>query len=393
MKNLNAYKIQKRKDGRWTIKVCHRGQVYQIYGRTQQEVRRKLADRLKLIQEAKAYQLDNLSLSSTHLKDWAKCCLETYSKSYVSGNTYASYLCIMNNHLLSLGDKRLGEITNIMIQKHLMSLTKKGSDEPLSPKMLLNIRNFLSLIFNYAIQNRILLRNPVEGVQLPKGTVRKPRALTVEEQIALIKAVRQYKHPIMFSAILTLYTGLRKGEVLGLQWKDVDFAKKRLTIDKQLSRHYNISENGKSKSILETTAPKTETSVRYVYLIDELLDELKEYKETMLQWKIKKGYTHLESDFLFCSSKNTAIEPRRFYDHYTKVLKIANIENATFHTLRHTYTTRCLENGIDIVTVSKMLGHANTRLTADTYSHLLAEHQAAETQKIKGTYISPDETK
>lgn len=390
MKALNSYKIQHRKDGRYAVKVGNRGTVIQLYAKTKQQLKEKLADVLKQIEEARLYELENQTRSTTRLKDWARCCLENYSKPHVTGNTYASYLNILHHHLGELGEKPIGGISCIMIQQHLLGLKKVKSDEPLSPKMLLNIRNFLSMVFRLAIQNRILLRNPVDGVILPKGAVRKPRALTRDEQATLIRVVRKSKRLLMFAVVLALYTGMRKGEILGLQWRDVDLDAKRISVNKQLTRHYDITEPGDRRSVLDLTATKTESSVRFVYLFDELADEFMAYKEKMMQWKIENGFEHSENDFVFCNHLNTAIEPRRFYQYYKELLNEAGIENANFHTLRHTFTTRCLESGIDIVTISKMLGHTTTRLTADTYSHLLDEYKATETEKIRKAYVPID---
>ncbi len=195
------------------------------------------------------------------------------------GNTYASYICILENYILPLGNKKLNEITNIMIQQHLISLTKKNGKDKLSSKMLQNIRNFLSLVFRYAIQNDMLLRNPVKGIHIPQEYVREPRSLTLEEQNALILAARQHLKPIMFSVILALYTGLRKGELLGLQWQDIDFREKRIAVTKQLVRQTNLKDDTRSKTSLQLVEPKTKDSIRFVFLIDDLAKDLLEYKE------------------------------------------------------------------------------------------------------------------
>ena len=381
MKNPSQYHIQKRKDGRYVVTVMFKGKRETIYGRTKKETLEKLTKAVKEIQYAKIHNLQNFSAATTTLSDWATECVETYSKEYVRGSTYYSYKNIIKSHLGDLGNKRLADVTNLMIQSHLLSLRNLTTGEKLSPKMLINVRNFISLVFNYAIQNRILNYNPVQGVKLPKQVKRPTPALTIEQQKRLETAARASDRAIMFAVILDLYTGLRKGELLGLQWKDIDFEKGCLSVTKQLTRHHS-KDDASHPSVLDIAPPKTEASIRKVYMIDALKLELFAYKDKMIAWKEKHDFQHSEDDFLFTSSKNTAIEPRRFYQYYKELLDVAGIEDATFHSLRHTFATRCLESGIDIVTVSKILGHADSRITANTYSHLLPEYQKREITKI-----------
>ena len=150
-----------------------------------------------------------------------------------------------------------------------------------------------------------------------------------------------------------------------LKWIDVDRTNKRLAINKQLNRQHNFYQSERPSSTLTVSPPKTATSVRYVYLFDGLFTELTEYIEKRLQWKENNGFVHSENEFLFSNSNNQAIEPRRYYQYYKEILKNTGIENANFHTLRNTFATHCLESGIDIVIISKMLGHANARITVN----------------------------
>lgn len=381
MKNPSQYHIQKRKDGRYVVTVMFKGKRQTIYGKTKKETLEKLTKAINEIQYAKIHNLQNYSATTTTLSAWATECVETYSKEYVRGSTYYSYKNIINRHLGELGNKRLADITNLMIQSHLLSLRNVTTGEKLSPKMLINVRNFISLVFNYAIQNRMLNYNPVQGVRLPRQINRPTPALTIEQQKRLEAAVRDCERLIMFAVILDLYTGLRKAELLALQWKDIDFEKGCISVTKQLTRHHNKHDSA-NPSVLDIAPPKTESSIRKVYIIDALKSELLNYKDKAVAWKEEHGLQHCEDDFLFTSSKNTAIEPRRFYQYYKELLEVAGIEDATFHSLRHTFATRCLESGIDIVTVSKILGHADSRITANTYSHLLPEYQKNEIAKI-----------
>ncbi len=107
----------------------------------------------------------------------------------------------------------------------------------------------------------------------------------------------------------------------------------------------------------------------------------------MIEWKKQNRYIHSEEDYVFVGTKNVPIEPRVFYQYYEEVLEIAGIEDADFHTLRHTYTTRCIESGMDILMVARTLGHANVSMTLNRYSHLLPKHMKASVEKLEANYF------
>ncbi len=385
MKKLSQYNIHKRQDGRFTTSVTYKGKRHYVYGQTKKETLENLSQLIDEIKLAQANDLRNYSASSITLTEWAKMCIETYSKDYVRSSTYYGYKSIVKHHFGELGKKKLNEITNMMIQNHLATLTKINSEDKLSTKTLVNIRNLISLVFNYAIQNRMIHYNPVQGIRLPKRPPHPTRALTVDEQKRLEAAARASDRLVMFAVILDLYTGIRRGELLALTWQDINLEENYISISKQLSRQPKKNSKIYSSS-LTVAEPKTTSSIRKVFLINEIKEELLDYKQKAIEWKKTKKLKHSDEDFLFCSRKNTPIEPRRFYMYYQELLRIAGIEDATFHSLRHTFATRCLEEGIDIVSVSKLLGHSDTKVTANTYSHLLPEHQKKEIEKITELY-------
>lgn len=282
---------------------------------------------------------------------------------------------------------KIGAVTNATIQKHLQDKARSSTNEDgLGEKTLTNIKAFLNLIFKQAVINGFILRNPVTGVKIPKSGAKERRALTVDEQHRLLDAARNYPRPIMFAVVFTLYTGCRKGEVLGLQWKNVFFEENRIHIGQQLNRHYDMDSDGSKRSVLEVTSPKTKQSVRDIYICDSFAKEFYEYKQKMISWKKQNRFPHSEEDFVFVGVKNLPIEPRVFYKYYEEVLANAGIEDADFHTLRHTFTTRCIESGMDILMVAKTLGHANVAMTLNQYSHLLPKHMKASMEKMEAGY-------
>ena len=134
MKNPSQYHIQKRKDGRYVVTVMFKGKRQSIYGKTKKQTLEKLTKVINDIQYAKIHNLQNFSASNTTLTDWATECVETYSKEYVRGSTYYAYKNIIKRHLGDLGNKRLADITNLMIQSHLLSPRNITTGEKLSPK-------------------------------------------------------------------------------------------------------------------------------------------------------------------------------------------------------------------------------------------------------------------
>ena len=139
-------------------------------------------------------------------------------------------------------------------------------------------------------------------------------------------------------------------------------------------------------ALFSFTCYKTKHSVRDIYMCESFAKEFYEYKQRIIEWKKQHRFAHSEEDFVFVGANNTPIEPRVFDRYYDEVLKTAGIENADFHTLGHTFTTRCIENGMDILMVAKTLGHANVAMTLNQYSHLLPKHMQSSMEKMEANY-------
>lgn len=388
-KSASSYSISKRADGRFVAKFMVDGKTTAVYGKTKTEVTAKLKAKLAAVEQAKAAQLTNfMEADKMTVENWAFICLETYSKVSVRETTYTNYKSLADHHLFPLGKYKLSEVTNAMVQDHLQREARKpGKEDGLGEKSLTNLKAFLNLIFNQAVRNGYIMRNPVTGVKIPKAGKKETIALTVEQQHALLKAAREYPKPIMFAVVFASYTGCRKGEVMGLQWKDVDFEEGVIHISKQFNRRPSIDDPSGKKSEMKVTAPKTKSSVRDIYMFPSFKKEFEEYKQKMIEWKAERRFVHSEEDFVFVGEKNRPIEPRVFYDYYQEIMEQAGIEDANFHTLRHTFATRCIENGMDILMVAKTLGHSNVSTTLNKYSHLLPQHQKASMEKLEAIYF------
>lgn len=387
VRKLSNYKIYHRKDGRYSCTITYHGNRQFFYGHTKQSVLEKLEKRIEELNQLDQYNAEK-AFPTKHmsLNNWANQCLEAYCAGSICGNTYFGYKRIIDLHFGNLGKMPLNTISNLDIQKFIIGLSKINNENGLSQNHLLRIRMFLHMVFEYAVQNNLIYKNPVTGIRIPKTGIKENRALSIEEQARLIDAVKHCNHPVMFCVIVALYTGCRRGEILGLRWKDINFEKKLITIKEQLSRQYVLGELHQHKTVLGLRETKTANSHRTIHIIDPLLEDFKKYKENQIIWKTENGYIHSENDFVFPSNKNTPLGSATFYKYYHQLLSQADLTDVNFHTLRHTFATRCLESGIDLITVSKTLGHSSVKVTGDIYTHITETHQRNVLESLESLY-------
>jgi len=380
----------------WVAQYSFEGKKHSIYGKTQGEVKEKLKlkmNELELVQ-SRGFT-DYLSKSKTLFADWIDEWLESYAKPpKIRISTYTGYEVYARLHIKPiLGKYRMCELNHKLFQDFFNAKERKSSaddtDGLLSPKSLYNMHYMLTNIIKQAITNGLLLHNPIEGVTTPPLEDPEMRVLTINEQNYLINTARTHSNPVMFSVILALFTGLRKGEILGLQWQDIDFEKKELYVRRSLARNIDLYGVAGSKSLLVTGKPKTKNSIRTICLFDTLCDDLLNYREQLLTRKTAAGIDHKETDFVFVSRNFKCFEPRIYYRSYQLLLEKAKIEDVGFHTLRHTFATRSIEAGMDIYALSKILGHAKPTITLSRYAHLLPEHKRDSMNKLSGMYDVP----
>lgn len=168
--------------------------------------------------------------------------------------------------------------------------------------------------------------------------------------------------------LISLHTGLRIGEVCALKWSDVDIERKILTVRQTVARvKANSNDNCKSKLILD--APKTKNSLREIPINSFLLPLLVKKKSESV------------SDFVI-SEQKTFVSPRTFEYRYHKTLERFDIEQVNYHSLRHTFATRCIERGVDCKSLSEILGHANVNITLNTYVHSSMELKRIQIEKL-----------
>ena len=363
--------IRKRKDGRWegrytaghdpeTGKAIYKN----VLGKTQAEVKAKLK---AAIQEAQ--MLDLSKAGKYTVGEWMEVWFEDYAKLKVRPSSHQTYRGYIDNHIKpNIGDIPLEKLTSLDLQKlckkllangRVDRLESKGQPKGLSAKTVRNIHQILSSALKLAQEQRIILSNPAERCALPKVEHREMKTLPVEQLQSFLREARE--SGVFELYYLELATGLRRGELLGLKWEDIDLERGDLRVKRQISRI-----NGK---IIEAPL-KTKNAYRTLPLAEDAVDVLKEQRK-------KVG----NSLWVFPSPNGGPISPDSVLHMLHRVLKRAGLPRVRFHDLRHTFATLALQNGVDIKTVSGMLGHFSAGFTLDTYAHVTsaAQRQAAQT--------------
>ena len=363
--------IRKRKDGRWegrytaghdpeTGKAIYKN----VLGRSQAEVKEKLK---QAIGEAQA--LDITKAGKYTVGEWMEVWFQDYAKIKVRPSSHQTYQGYIHNHIRpNIGDIPLEKLTSLDLQKFYKKLLSqgrvdrleaKGQPKGLSAKTVRNIHQILSSALKLAQEQRLILTNPAEGCALPRVEHQEMKTLTTVQLASFFREARE--SGVFELYYLELATGLRRGELLGLKWEDIDLERGDLRVRRQVSRI-----NGE---VVEAPL-KTKNAYRTLPLAEDTVSVLREQRR-------KVG----NSPWVFPSPNGGPISPDSVLHMLHRVLKRAGLPKVRFHDLRHTFATLALQNGVDVKTVSGMLGHFSAGFTLDTYAHITsaAQRQAAQT--------------
>ena len=374
--------IRKRKDGRWegrytaghdpeTGKAIYKN----VLGKTQAEVKEKLK---QAIGETQA--LDVTKVGKYTIGQWMEVWFQDYAKIKVRPSSHQTYQGYIHNHIRpNIGEIPLEKLTSLDLQKFYKKLLTqgrvdrveaKGQPKGLSAKTVRNIHQILSSALKLAQEQRLILTNPAEGCALPRVEHQEMKTLTTVQLASFFREARE--SGVFELYYLELATGLRRGELLGLKWEDIDLDRGDLRVRRQISRI-----NGE---VVEAPL-KTKNAYRTLPLAEDTVSVLKEQRR-------KVG----NSPWVFPSPNGGPISPDSVLHMLHRVLKRAGLPKVRFHDLRHTFATLALQNGVDVKTVSGMLGHFSAGFTLDTYAHITsaAQRQAAKTmENVLSGSISP----
>ena len=303
---------------------------------------------------------------------WLDAWMENYAKLQVRASSYKTYRGFIENHIKpALGDMPLEKLTAMDLQRLYKHLLENGRVEcaearnkprGLSVKTVRNINQMISSVLNCAVEQRLIPANPTKGCVLPKLERKEMKILPPESLGAFFEEARR-------SGVFELYhidlaTGLRRGELLGLKWSDIDLARGIIHVRRQILR-----QNGR---VVEAPL-KTKNSYRNIAIGADAIEVLKGMKQ--------------KDEYIFPSPFGGPMSPDSVLHMLQRVLKRAGLERIRFHDLRHTFSVLALQNGVDVKTLSSMLGHYSAGFTLDTYAHVTTSMQKQAANAV-GSFLS-----
>lgn len=301
-------------------------------------------------------------------KNWLNEWLTHYIKPSSKQRTFVQYSKVAQIHILPyLGDFGLTDLTPFVLQKFITDLTTNGNKRTgkgLSPNFVKTILSVIQNSLKTAHLVGYLPEYSANKIKRPKIIEKQVECFTIQEQKKIEEAALSTRKDKYRGIIICLYTGLRIGELLALTWNDIDFDKNILSVTKTC---HDGNENGKHVRIIDT--PKTENSRRQIPLSKTLIKMLKDLK--------KKS----KCEFVIADGEKPVFI-RSYQRTFELFLKKLKLPHKGFHSLRHTFATRALECGMDVKSLSEILGHKNATITLNRYAHSLWEHKAEMMNKL-----------
>ncbi len=351
--------IYRRKDGRWagaiTIGFSPDGKQKRkyFYGKTKKEVQEKLT-KAKYLQQTGRLSLN--SIENVTLTKWLEHWLENYKKNSVKPKTYVSYKQVIENYLIpGLGKSKLRELSTNRIQKTINDLAGR-----VSPRTVEYTISILRQALNQAIVEGYMHSNPAQNIALPRKKERKVRSFTETETEKIFSIIEDPLHYIIYFSYLS--TGVRRGELLALRWEDINLTDRTFSINRGITKDLD------DKWVIDT--PKNEESIRIFTIPDRLVVELKKHQLEQKKQILKVGKLYNNQGLAFAKDDGSFYTPEYITRRFRRYCHKIGIDG-TLHELRHTFATFALQSGMDITTVSKMLGHKDVTTTLNIYSHVL----------------------
>ncbi len=302
-------------------------------------------------------------------QDWLNEWMENYIMPSSKQRTYTRYGEIVKLHIIPhLGEYEMSDLSPIVLQRFVTELLQSGNlntGKGLSANSVNGIITVVQNSLKIAYTLGIITEFSADKIKRPKATEKKVECFSLPEQKKIEQYILEKKQTKLFGILLCLYTGLRIGELLALEWSDIDMSKAELTVNRTC--HFGKDKTGKYTRM--TNTPKTNSSARTIPLPKQLVPMLRDIKKN-------------SHSIYVISSGVKPISIRSYQRTFAGVLRKLDIPHRGFHSLRHTFATRALECGMDVKTLSEILGHKSPTVTLNRYAHSLMEHKKDMMNKV-----------
>ncbi len=361
--------IYRRKDNRWEARYIkgytEKGTIRfgYCYGKTYHEARRKA-------EQAKAEFLMEGEREKSAKAKFSAVCDEwlLLNRCRVKESTYVKYLTAFEKHIKpSLGEYRLELMSSVVVENFSHSLLY---EKRLQPKTVKDILSLLHSVLKYAVR-RDGGRLPYIEVNYPKEAKKEMRVLSREEQELFVDYLTDGTDSVKFGVLIALLTGLRIGELCALKWGDISIEERTVRVRRTMQRLKDVSEESGEKTRIIISEPKSSTSMRTIPLsgfVSQLCTEM---------------YVPDGAAFVLTGQADKFIEPRSLQYRLGKYTEACGLEGVHFHTLRHTFATRCVEVDFELKSLSEILGHADPKITLQRYVHSSMELKRENMRKLE----------
>ncbi|MGO9602508.1 MAG: tyrosine-type recombinase/integrase [Candidatus Binataceae bacterium] len=351
--------IYQRKDGRWCGVVDlgwenGKRKRKSLYGTTRKEVAEALNNALR-----EKEQGFRVAFERQTVKDFLELWLTNSAKGSTRPRTFERYGQLVHLHIIpTLGTRRLEKLTVLDVQHLLNDKLSQG----LAPKTVRHIRGVLATALGRALKWGLVHRNAAALTEAPRAVRSEIRVFSSDEARRFVDVVKGERLEALYLLAVTL--GVRRGEVLGLKWQDVDFEAATIDVRASLQRV-----NGN----LELSEPKTKRSRRQLPLLDFVARTLRTHKAHQSEERLAAGSNWQDMGFVFATRVGTPVDPANLLHDFKRMLRKGELPDIRFHDLRHSAASRLVALNVHPRVVMELLGHSQISLTMDTYSHVVPD--------------------
>jgi integrase len=356
---------------RYTVQTPEGSKRKTIYGKKRQDVADQLAKALADRADGVVVDDKNLTMGE-YLDRW----LSDSVRGTVRESTYSRDKYLVTNHIKpSIGRVKLKNVSAL----HLQGLYRERLDSGLSASTVQKIHHVLHKGLRQAVRWNLVPRNPADDVKAPTPMPKEMHPLSAHEARCLLEAAQDERLEALY--VLAVHTGMRRGELLGLKWSDVDLENSRIGIRRTLTR----TDGGKRYTLGD---PKTKRSHRTVRITPQAVEALKRHLTNQMEEMERLGDIYIDQGLVFTTKVGTLINPSNLRQRsFTPLLERAGLPRITFNDLRHTCASLLFQKNVHPKFVQELLGHASVAITIDTYSHMLPGMGSEAADAIESTFL------